>query len=115
VGDVADRTAAAYEDGCIQGRIQGREEAAQAIEADSGFDAKYEQAYAARIARAGLDASPLDGAIYSIWLHGDWRWLTRNMTTEQREAAAAAFRRYEATIDDDDLERIGDESLRWWR
>lgn len=56
------------------------------------------------------------GALHSVWLHGDWRWLTRNMTTEQREAAADAVERHSATLDH--YGQPGDDmplDLRWWR
>jgi hypothetical protein len=55
----------------------------------------------------------LDGAVHSVWLHGKWRWLTSNMTTEQREAAADAVQRHSVVIDPD--EPLTDEDLRWWR
>ena len=32
----------------------------------------------------------LSGAMHSVWLHGNWRYLTAQMTTEEREAAWAA-------------------------
>lgn len=59
-----------------------------------------------------------DGAWYSVWLHGNWRWLTQNMTTEQREHAAAAVERcwehlHEGTGDGVDPDTVTD--LRWWR
>lgn len=60
--------------------------------------------------------TPLEAAMHSVWLHGNWRWLTRNMTTEQREAAADAVQRYSdhlASQDDDMTGPVAD--LRWWR
>ena len=71
-----------------------------------------------RILTAGrADApTPLDGAMHSIWLHGNWGWLTGNMTTEQREAAADAVQRYSDHLgasDEEPREPITD--LRWWR
>ena len=57
----------------------------------------------------------LDGAMGSIWLHGRWRDLTRHMTTEEREAAAAAVERWHVSLGDD--EPLGESSmveLRWW-
>lgn len=59
-------------------------------------------------------ASPLDGAMHSVWLHGKWRWLTRNMTTEQREAAWDAVKRYSAELGDPDDEPLS-EGWAWWR
>ncbi|MEU8469631.1 hypothetical protein AB0F30_17185 [Streptomyces sp. NPDC029006] len=59
---------------------------------------------------------PGDAAWHSVWLHGDWRWLTKNMTTAEREHAADAVARYSAHLnaDDPDLEaEVTD--LRWWR
>ena len=47
---------------------------------------------------AGGGDLELDGAMHSVWLHGHWRWLTQNMTTEQREAAADAVDRHSAIL-----------------
>ncbi|MFG2359427.1 hypothetical protein [Streptomyces sp. NPDC048521] len=59
---------------------------------------------------------PGDAAWHSVWLHGDWRWLTKNMTTPEREHAADAVARYSAHLnaEDPDLEAEID-GLRWWR
>jgi hypothetical protein len=58
-----------------------------------------------------------NGAWHSVWLHGDWRYLTKNMSTPQREYAAdcvAAYSRYLETVDG--AGREGEpEGLRWWR
>jgi hypothetical protein len=64
----------------------------------------------------GDEPLPGDAAWHSVWLHGDWRWLTKNMTTPEREHAADAVDRYSAHLnaEDSDLEaEITD--LRWWR
>lgn len=53
----------------------------------------------------------LDGAAHSVWLHGKWWWLTKNMTTEEREAFADAVERYSATLEPEDPVRVD----RWWR
>jgi hypothetical protein len=59
---------------------------------------------------------PGDAAWHSVWLHGNWRWLTKNMTTAEREHAADAVARYSAHLnaEDPDLEAEV-EGLRWWR
>ena len=64
--------------------------------------------------RAGtLEPDPLDAAMHSVWLHGDWRWLTKNMTTEEREAAADAVQRHNTLLNDPELaDDVLD--LRWW-
>ena len=62
-----------------------------------------------------LGPDPMDGAMHSVWLHGDWRWLTRNMTTEEREAAADAVQRHSDQLgraDGEDPTPLTD--LRWW-
>jgi hypothetical protein len=66
---------------------------------------------------AGLDAghtqaASLDSAMHSVWLHGNWRWLTENMTTPEKEAAADAVDRYGATWPPEDR---GFPVERWWR
>jgi len=55
---------------------------------------------------------PGDAAWHSVWLHGNWRYLTKNMTTPEREHAADAVARYSAHLEPDEPE-IAD--LRWWR
>lgn len=58
-----------------------------------------------------------NGAWFTVWLEGKWRWVTSKMTTPQREYAAdcvAAYSRYLATVDGG-LERGEPEGLRWWR
>jgi hypothetical protein len=55
---------------------------------------------------------PGDAAWHSVWLHGNWRYLTKNMTTPEREHAADAVQRYSAHLEPDEPE-IDD--LRWWR
>jgi hypothetical protein len=61
-----------------------------------------------------------DAAWGSVWLHGDWRWLTKNMTTEQREHVADAVARWHAALYADYADYPGvrppdDAELRWWR
>lgn len=56
--------------------------------------------------------APLDSAMHSVWLHGNWRWLTENMTTPEKEAAADAVDRYAATWPPEDR---GFPVERWWR
>ncbi|MEU1761335.1 hypothetical protein [Micromonospora sp. NPDC005652] len=56
----------------------------------------------------------LDSAWHSVWLHGDWFWLTRSMTTEEREAAAAAVRRHSDMHAEPGESPLDDRALRWW-
>ncbi|MEU8158161.1 hypothetical protein AB0B94_31285 [Micromonospora sp. NPDC048986] len=58
------------------------------------------------------DTAALDGACFSVYLHGDDRWLTRQMTTEEREAFADACDRHRLTWPADDQ---GVPFDRWWR
>ncbi len=60
--------------------------------------------------------SQLDAAMHSVWLHADWRWLTRNMTTEEREEAVAAVLRVDRLHHQEEPEEslLGRESLAWW-
>jgi hypothetical protein len=66
---------------------------------------------------SGGEPNPLDAAMHSVWLHGNWRFLTSQMTTEEREAAADAVQRHNewANRQDDDLGPIDNAGLRWWR
>ncbi|MFI0929687.1 hypothetical protein ACH4TP_38050 [Streptomyces sp. NPDC021012] len=60
--------------------------------------------------------TPENGAWCTVWLEGNWRWVTSRMTTEQREYAAdrvAAYGRVLAAADGED--RPEPEGLRWWR
>ncbi|MCU1613693.1 MAG: hypothetical protein JWO98_1233 [Frankiales bacterium] len=60
---------------------------------------------------------PGDAAWGSVWLHGNWRYLTKQMTTPEREHAADAVARWSAALnaDDQDLDDGEREGLRWWR
>ncbi len=60
---------------------------------------------------------PGDAAWGSIWLRGDWEWLTKNMAPPEREHAADAVARWSAVLnaEDHDLEAEEPEGLRWWR
>ncbi|MFD9443452.1 hypothetical protein [Streptomyces sp. NPDC060001] len=65
----------------------------------------------------GTALLPGDGAWGSVWLHGNWKWLTKNMTTPERELAADAVARWSAALhaEDEDLEAGEPDGLRWWR
>lgn len=66
---------------------------------------------------AGVDAPPPgDDAWGSVWLHGNWRFLTRQMDTPAREHAAAAVLRWMHALDSFDGRPPRDEpeELRWW-
>jgi hypothetical protein len=61
---------------------------------------------------------PGDAAWHSVWLHGDWRYLTKQMSTPEREHAADAVARYNAYLatQASDPDHTGEpEDLRWWR
>lgn len=62
----------------------------------------------------GRPASDLDGAMYRVWRHGDWRAVTVPMSDEERDAAADAVLRHDANIsaDHDSPDPF---ELRWWR
>lgn len=57
-----------------------------------------------------------DDAWGSVWLHGDWKWLTRNMSSEAREVAANALVRWMHTLDEADgvPPRREPDTVRWW-
>lgn len=61
--------------------------------------------------------TPGNGAWYSVWLHSDWKYLTRKMTTEQRELAADRVAQYSLYLGscEGDWHRPEPEGLRWWR
>ena len=61
--------------------------------------------------RRAQESMYLDAAMHSIWLHGDWRWITQNMTTGEKEAVADAVERYGAWLDLKDPVKVD----RWWR
>lgn len=52
----------------------------------------------------------LDSVMHSIWLHASWRDVTKNMTSEEREAAADAVARRCAAMGESEPF-----DLRWWR
>lgn len=88
--------------------------------ADGLDKAREHQLQVSAEARAGHTAegrpAPIDGAMHSVWLHANWRFLTMKMTTEEREAAADAVQRYNDWLNrhDDDL-ATQPLNLRWWR
>ncbi|MGW5003290.1 hypothetical protein ACWEP8_37180 [Streptomyces hydrogenans] len=58
-----------------------------------------------------------NGAWGTVWLEGNWRWLTSRMTTAEREYAAdrvAAWSRVLAAADGEQG-RSKPDGLRWWR
>ena len=61
--------------------------------------------------------TPGDDAWGTVWLHGNWPWLTGRMSTPEREHAADAVARWSARLaeEDGDLERGEPDGLRWWR
>lgn len=63
------------------------------------------------------ETTPADGAWGTVWLEGNWRWITSKMTTEQREYAADCVARWSDGLakQDGDLERGEPADLRWWR
>lgn len=65
----------------------------------------------------GSELLPGDSAWGTVWLHGNWKWLTKNMTTPERELAADAVARWSAALNaaDEDLEAGEPDGLRWWR
>lgn len=78
-----------------------------------------------RVARAmaAMDVEPdearrvEDSAWGTVWLHVGWRSLTRQMTTEERTAAADAVERHWAAVEVDDPSCTHEASradLRWW-
>lgn len=68
-------------------------------------------------AKADGPTGPGDAAWGSVWLHGNWQYLTKQMTTPEREHAADAVARWSAALhaDDPELDREEPEGLRWWR
>jgi hypothetical protein len=60
---------------------------------------------------------PGDAAWHSVWLHGNWAYLTKQMATAEREHAADAVARYSVRLvsEDPDLGPAEPEGLRWWR
>ncbi|MBM9509929.1 hypothetical protein [Actinacidiphila acididurans] len=60
---------------------------------------------------------PGDDAWGTVWLHGNWRYLTSKMETAAREHAADAVARWnrELRAQDGDPEPVEPEGLRWWR
>ncbi len=67
-----------------------------------------------RLAHRG-EPDPLDYAMHTVWLEGNWKWVTQKMTTEAREAAVAAVLRYDRALKDNDPADLLDrETLAWW-
>ncbi len=65
-----------------------------------------------RLQRRVVEPDPIDQAMHTVWLEGNWRWATTKMTTQAREAAAAAVFRYHEYLDPD--EPVSRDSVAWW-
>lgn len=61
---------------------------------------------------ADRDCSTMDSACHSVWLRVKWRWLTWQMTTEEKEAFADAVDRAGDVLADGESRLPVD---RWWR
>lgn len=60
------------------------------------------------------EPTDLDAAMHSVWLHTRWDSITREMTTEEREATFAAIKRYSAWLNGGESD-IVDSDWAWWR
>jgi chromosome segregation ATPase len=67
----------------------------------------------AEVERLRAEATVLDRAMHTVWLHINWRYVTSQMTTDEKEATWAAVKRYNAAIDAD--EPLTDANWVWWR
>lgn len=70
-----------------------------------------------RVATRVQEPDPLDHAMWTVWLQsGRWRWVTRKMTAEAREAAVAAVLRYDRAlkVDESAEDLLARGSLAWW-
>lgn len=61
--------------------------------------------------------TPENRAWHTVWLEGDWRWLTSKMTPESREYAADRVAAYSRHLSQWNVEPVhtDPEGLRWWR
>jgi hypothetical protein len=68
---------------------------------------------AAGLAEATAERDLLAGALGSLWLYVDWRWLTKQLTTEEKEAWATCVERWSADVNEGSTETpvVAD---RWW-
>lgn len=57
----------------------------------------------------------LDSVLHTVWFHGNWRYLTSRMTTEEKEAFADAVERYSARMNAEDRDLDNLDVGRWWR
>lgn len=57
-----------------------------------------------------------DGAWGTVYLHSRWRYITKQMSTPEREAAADAVERWNAALNahDDNIGPMDQRTLRWW-
>lgn len=60
------------------------------------------------------ETSALHEAMWSLWMHGDWRGATELMTEEQRDAAWAAVKQHHAATNPD-APLLNDTLGVWWR
>lgn len=58
-----------------------------------------------------------DSAWGTVYLHSNWRYITSQMTTPERERAADAVERWNVSLNADDpyIDDMDQTELRWWR
>jgi hypothetical protein len=65
--------------------------------------------------RAERQRDELQDLLASIWLYAEWRWITRQLTTEQKELWADAVDANAAIGQLEDGEDVHPVADRWWR
>lgn len=58
------------------------------------------------------DVQNLEDILGNVWLYIDWRYVTKQLTTEQKERFADAVDAWSQRLNDDDGRSVTD---RWWR
>jgi hypothetical protein len=72
-------------------------------------------AFERHVAKTAAADTALDGAMFQVWIAGDWPVVTAGMSPEERDAAADAVIRYDQASFDDPANPLDVHALRWWR
>lgn len=69
----------------------------------------------AEINRLQLEREQMQNLLGSIWLYVGWRYVTRQLTTEQKEMWADAVDAWDAWLAHEEGEEPHPVAERWWR
>jgi len=85
------------------------------LEAGGYLDAECERAKALEERIRADERRQYEDLLGSIWLYIPWRFVTRQLTTAQKELFADAVKAWSARLNEDDPDEEPTSPERWWR